>query len=659
MKTSLNLIMVITVLLTILISCESDEKIAGTTSIPPSCKILTPSDNQLFYKDTTITIEVKAEDEDGFISKVELYLDSLKVGKNKEVPFSFNLSLGSFPIGIHTLKAVSYDDENLSAVDSSSFEILDNEEPFCKITNLENFNSFFSDTTITINATATDKDGYISKVEFYFDSIKLHDDFEYPYSITIMLDTMTVDTHSVKIVAIDNDSLLATDSCYLEIKDKPSLTPKVVINAPAQDFEYMQGSILTIQANCLDSDSKALENKLYINNELIFTNNIDYIFYEIQTKNLPLGTNKVKIVSRDAEGINISDSVSVTVTETLNSTFIKKIDYSLSKNTPDYYPRVLSIEQGYDGSIFLAGQVVVVTGSEQGRKYSARLTVKGEEVWVNAGLYEVSEHEYPDWNEFVLQKFNSNIIIGGFIREWSSCYACFKEVKIDNIGISSRYTSLYESFKSGENTQRNSLLLGGNAIYSFDQKLNEQWILYRVADKICRTKENQFIVGSLTGSYANNNIKAAILKVDENKNILWEKGFPEGRIKDLALDGNENIIFTIGTTLYKLSCNGESVWSKKLTNVASCLTTNENNEIFISGAIRNSAWISKLDTNGSDIWHNSFILDTENDITCTVTDIENAYDNGFIIGGYSSNESDFFPGLFGFIIKTDTNGEVY
>lgn len=89
--------------LSLLISCSENEL--------PSCKISQPSDNKIFSTGENISVIVEAEDTDGTINEVEIFIDTTYLESTNQKPYEFSLSTSSLGAGTFTIKAVAKDNE--------------------------------------------------------------------------------------------------------------------------------------------------------------------------------------------------------------------------------------------------------------------------------------------------------------------------------------------------------------------------------------------------------------------------------------------------------------------------------------------------------------------------------------------------------------------
>src|SRR5258706_8840587 len=141
-----------------------------------------------------------------------------------------------------------------SAPDIGAFEsgAVSNALPQVSITSPANNASFTTGSTVTINATATDSDGTIAKVEFFQGATKLGEDLTSPYSFAWV--SVPVGNFSLTAKATDNKSAVTTSTAIAITVSNPNVAPAISIASPANNASFTTGSTVTINANATDSD---------------------------------------------------------------------------------------------------------------------------------------------------------------------------------------------------------------------------------------------------------------------------------------------------------------------------------------------------------------------------------------------------------------------
>jgi hypothetical protein len=126
-----------------------------------------------------------------------------------------------------------------------------NSAPRITITNPVSNTSIASDTTLLITADASDKDGTVTKVEFYVDGDKIGEDSSSPFSYSMV--AVSAGSCLISARAIDNSGAATTSSgVTLTIVD--NLAPTTSIISPANQSEFPEGSTIVIEAVAADSD---------------------------------------------------------------------------------------------------------------------------------------------------------------------------------------------------------------------------------------------------------------------------------------------------------------------------------------------------------------------------------------------------------------------
>ena len=193
---------------------ETTATAPATANQNPIVSISSPSKSASFTSPATITIEINASDPDGSITEVELFQGNVKLGELVTFPYSFTWQ--EVPEGTWSLTAVATDNNGSRTVSVAvSVTVaksapVPNQLPEIAILSPTKSSSFTAPATITVDVTASDKDGSISKVELFNGSTKLAETSSAPYSFT--LKDLPEGTYNLKAVAIDNLMASSTSS---------------------------------------------------------------------------------------------------------------------------------------------------------------------------------------------------------------------------------------------------------------------------------------------------------------------------------------------------------------------------------------------------------------------------------------------------------------
>ncbi len=229
--------------------------------VPPTVSITAPLNNATFTAPASVTISANAADSDGTIAKVEFYQGTTKLGEDLTSPYSYSWT--NVAAGAYVLKAVAFDNSGLNTT-SSLINITvssGNAAPTVSITSPLNNATFTAPASVTINASASDTDGSISKVEFYQGTTKLGEDLTSPYSFTWT--SVAAGTYTLKAVAYDNASASTTSSLINITVSSGNIAPTVSITSPLNNATFTAPASVTINANASDSDGSISKVEFY------------------------------------------------------------------------------------------------------------------------------------------------------------------------------------------------------------------------------------------------------------------------------------------------------------------------------------------------------------------------------------------------------------
>lgn len=200
-------------------------------SVPPTVSITAPAAAASFDALASITITADAADGDGSVSLVEFFNGGTKLGEDATAPYSYDWTgviSGSYSL---TVKATdNAATTTTSAAVAISVTNVDNATPTVVITSPSDNAAVAPAVPLTLNATASDTDGVIAKVEFFDGATLLGEDTTAPYSFTIA--ALASGAHTFTAKATDNDAGMTTSS-IVNVTGDPALW------AYSQNFDSM------------------------------------------------------------------------------------------------------------------------------------------------------------------------------------------------------------------------------------------------------------------------------------------------------------------------------------------------------------------------------------------------------------------------------------
>lgn len=133
---------------------------------PPNCQIIAPEDGSAFTKGDIISISIVADDEEGLVSVVRLYLNEIGLAE-LEFPFNYDLQTEDYSSGVYTLKAIASDDEGLESIDEVNIII---DAAFSTITTIAASSISFNSALVG-GSVSDDGGGEISEKGVYWDTV--------------------------------------------------------------------------------------------------------------------------------------------------------------------------------------------------------------------------------------------------------------------------------------------------------------------------------------------------------------------------------------------------------------------------------------------------------------------------------------------------------
>jgi gliding motility-associated-like protein len=314
----------------------------GAVNKPPAASITSPANNANFVAGASVNIAANASDPDGSISKVEFYRGNTKVGEDATSPYTFqltNVQPGTFAISV---KAI--DNQNGSTTSASINIVVKaaNAAPAVKITAPTNNANYTAGATITIQSTATDTDGSITKVEFYSGPTKLGEDLTEPYSYT--WSNPSAGTYNVTAKAFDNSGGQATSPAVTVVVNKPNSPPTISLVVPGNNASYVSGSTVNLNATVSDSDGTITKVEFFNGaNKLGEDATAPFAF---EWKNIPAGNFTITAKATDNDGATATSSPI-------------KIQVSSPPNTPP----IVKITTPADNATAVAGTTVSIAAT--------------------------------------------------------------------------------------------------------------------------------------------------------------------------------------------------------------------------------------------------------------------------------------------------------
>jgi len=633
------------------------------------------------------------------VAKVEFYIDNIKVGEDKTVPYEYSWNTDVLQYNSqHIIKAKAYDNAgNIGESPAVTVTIGDTQAPQVTITNPQNGQTVSG--TVLIQVSVVDKSSGkkiakapsgINKVEFYIDGVKVDEDTSFPYEYSWNTTNYSDGYHTIMVKAFDIAGNSSSTSINVNLDNTP---PQIYIINPHN--EDTVSGIVTIQAQASDNVGVS-KVEFYIYNTKVGEDTTSPYEYSWNTTKYSRGTYIVTAKAYDIAGNSFSAGIIVNV---YNNIWQK----TFGGSNEDY---AYSIQQTSDGGYIVAGYTASF-GAGGYDVYILKLDSDGNLIWQKT----FGGSGY-DWAYSIQQTSDGGYIVAGWTWSFGEGGKDIYILKLnengqlvwqktfggcsDDVAHSIQQTSDGGYIISGEkdNTDRcipykyGAIFFYAGYIYiiKLDENGNLVWEKkfdgnYGEAYSIQQTNDGGYIV---TGEIINQNENAdnifealnrniCILKLDADGNLVWQKTFG-GSSWDFAYSiqqtSDGGYIVAGGTMSFgaggydvyilKLDSKGDLVWQKTFGGCSddvaySIQQTNDGGYIVAGytasfGAGGYDVYILKLDADGNLVWEKTFGGSSGD----WANSIQQTNDGGYIVAGYTQS---FGAGYYDvYILKLDENG---
>lgn len=279
---------------------------------PPVVSLTSPANGTKYNMGDDILMTANASDPDGTIAKVEFWSGNKLLFSDGSAPYQYKwVSPAS---GIYNLKAVAVDNATLTTTSSvATVTVLGpNAGPAVSIIKPGVNATFKQGDNVSIEATATDSDGSIAKVEFFAGSQLITIEKNAPYEATIT--NVQAGNYTLTAVATDNDGKTTTSlgvPITVTLGTGGSLEPAVNFIEPLEGAVYQKGDQIKVEATASQPAGSISKVVFYINGNKYKT---EYnAAYEAPLLNVQPGSYRLMAIAYDNLGGNDTAFVNYTV----------------------------------------------------------------------------------------------------------------------------------------------------------------------------------------------------------------------------------------------------------------------------------------------------------------------------------------------------------
>ncbi|MBI3416126.1 MAG: VCBS repeat-containing protein, partial [Verrucomicrobia bacterium] len=279
---------------------------------PPTVSLTVPANGAIFNAPANVTLNATAADSDGTIAKVEFFVGTTLLATVVTTPYTFTWN--NAPVGSHTLTVKATDNANAATTSTAVGITINapvNVSPTVSLTAPANGAIFTAPANVTLDATAADSDGTITKVEFFQGTTLLATATASPY--TFNWTGVAVGTYTLTVKATDNlGAMTVSSDVSFMVNSPPNVPPTVSLTTPANNATFTAPASITLSANSADSDGTIAKVEFFNGATLLATMlNVPYTFV---WANASLGLHTLTAQATDNNGaVTVSPAIIITV----------------------------------------------------------------------------------------------------------------------------------------------------------------------------------------------------------------------------------------------------------------------------------------------------------------------------------------------------------
>ncbi len=283
----------------------------GGTSGKPVVELIKPLNGATFAKGSTVNVEATATDSDGTIAQVEFFLNGNKFATQKVA--AYRATLKNVQPGTYTLMAVGTDNQGNKDSSIVQYTVTGGSTtgsgPDVQIIEPLDGAVFNPGDDVAVEATATDANGSINRVEFFTNGVKWRTEKVAPYTGEIQ--NVQPGTYVLMAIAFDNDAFSDTSIITFTVTGGAPVAPNVSIISPVSGTELTEGASTDILVDATDPDGSITKVEVFVGNVMIGSDQSKP--YEVKWNNMAPGTHALRAVAYDNSGMSAT-SFTVTVT---------------------------------------------------------------------------------------------------------------------------------------------------------------------------------------------------------------------------------------------------------------------------------------------------------------------------------------------------------
>jgi hypothetical protein len=278
-------------------------------NVAPTVSLATPAGP--FMAPSSMTLNATASDADGTVARVDFYQGTTLLGSDSSSPYAFTWT--NVAAGTYALRAVAFDNTGASGQSATVSAVVGSPNQAPTVSLATPAGPFTAPATITLNATATDADGSVARVDFYQGASLLGSDTSSPFAF--IWANAPAGTYALRAMAFDNTGASGQSTTVSVTVTAPNQAPTVSLATPGGPFTAPAS--VALNANAADTDGSVSRVDFYQGNALLGSDTSSP--YAFAWANVAAGTYSLRAVAIDNTGATgQSASVNVTVATAAN-----------------------------------------------------------------------------------------------------------------------------------------------------------------------------------------------------------------------------------------------------------------------------------------------------------------------------------------------------
>jgi Bacterial Ig domain/Glucodextranase, domain B len=223
-------------------------------NVPPLVSITSPANGANFTAPATIAVTASASDPDGSVTRVDFFNNGAPAGTDSTTPYT--TSLANLPTGSYAITAAAIDNRGATTTSATVNVTVGppNAPPTVTLTKPLNGATFTAPASIDLQATASDTDGTIARVEFLRGGVIVATVTSAPYQFTLA--GVAAGSYQFAARAVDNLGATATSTVAAVTVNAapPNTPPTVALTRPANGATFTAPATIKLEATANDSD---------------------------------------------------------------------------------------------------------------------------------------------------------------------------------------------------------------------------------------------------------------------------------------------------------------------------------------------------------------------------------------------------------------------